>query len=251
MRKVIILIVLFVFSHKGIAGWFECYNYSGELGQQSIDLSIQFLGDKRERVEGVYKYNRINTPIQLVGLERNGDTIKLNELNNDVVTGKITLIIKGDSLVGTWVSLNNLNKFPINLTLVSKLVDTLNGSIFSDVDLLFRQSTKKYYFVGIYSLQAEDWRASMSMLNVIDKTTNKIAYQIDFSKNELLNGEVGNVMTVIYENVVSTLLDKNGKLIQIRLTANLGRMGCDFPLNYKFKSDKFLIDENDLNSYAP
>jgi len=251
MRKIIILLALFIFGQNIMAGWFECYNYSGQLGSQGIDLSIQFLGDNKEQVEGVYKYNRINTPIQLVGLELKGDTINLNELNNEIVTAKLTLIIKGDSLIGTWVSLTNLNRFPIYLRLVSKLVDTLYGSTFSDVDLLFRQSTKKYYFVGTYVLNQEDSRANMAILKVIEKTTNKIAYQIYFSKNELVGGEVGNVMTVIYENVVGAFFDKSGRLIQIRITANLGRMGCDFPLNYKFKSDTFLINENDLNAYAP
>ena len=251
MRQLIGFLILIIISQKVIGGWFECYNYTGVLNKQKIDLSIQFLGKNKERVEGIYKFYRINNPIQLVGEEQKGDTLKLKELINDSITGKLRLFMKGDSLIGKWISVDGKTQYQIYLKMISKLIDTLYKSSFTNVDLLLRQSTKNYYFVGSYSLQKDEYRACMDCLKVIEKKSNKVLYKIDFSKSELFNRRVGNIMTIIYNNLVSVSVDNKDNLKQIILTADLGRMGCDFPIYFNAKNGDFIINENELNYYAP
>ncbi|RZK19764.1 MAG: hypothetical protein EOO43_11525 [Flavobacterium sp.] len=59
---------------KSYAGWYECYNFKGNIDNWRKS-------EKNYNIIGVYKYDRYNSPIRLEG--------KINPCNNNVVLYEI------------------------------------------------------------------------------------------------------------------------------------------------------------------
>ncbi|MCL5244457.1 hypothetical protein M4I21_01465 [Cellulophaga sp. 20_2_10] len=223
---------------KSYGGWYQCYNYEGKIGEYPITLSIQitegYFGeeDKKEfTINGVYKYDKYNNPIKLIGSLKN-NRIKLYENYNDKESAILEFEFLEKISKGYWTDLKSKKTLPLNLTYVSKLTDKSEDASFENVEILQLHSLKDYYFIGVYSKEQDANRVYMSKLKIIKKRDNSIFQMIDFND---LDYSVGNVITIIYQNIEINDLVNN----KLDLWCDVGRMGGWFTLSFSNEKNKF------------
>ncbi|ADV51273.1 hypothetical protein Celal_4029 [Cellulophaga algicola DSM 14237] len=246
MKRVFLLMVLFSILGlvKTYAGWYQCYNYKGTVGNYPITLSIQitegFFGEKDKEIfaiNGVYKYDHYNNPIQLEGvLNLKNNKIQLFEKFNDAQTATLEFNFSENIVTGTWTSLQNQKTLPLNLEYVSKLMDTSDADVFENIEILQLNALKDYYFMGVYSKkEAASVRANMQKLKIMNKHDNSVFQIIDFKDLEY---NVGNVITLIYQNIEVNNLSEN----KITVWCDVGRMGGVFTIQFDNLKNKFISD---------
>src|SRR5688500_18018828 len=90
--KPILLLVFFVLTTaKTFAGWYEVYNFTGFIDKYPVTLSFQvydgYFGEpekKHYNITGVYKYDKFNNPIRLIGkFDQNTNQLEIYELDAD------------------------------------------------------------------------------------------------------------------------------------------------------------------------
>lgn len=236
-----ILIFTCVLNINAFCGSYDCYNYEGFLGKYSIQLSYQIMNnlDKNgnRQINAVYKYDKFNNPIRLYGfIDKNTEEITLYEtdkLNHQ--NSKFVLIFDNKNIKGTWTNLSNSETLPIILKYQSALNDIDKEKSFENIKILQLQVFKNYYFIGVYSkIKGED-RVQMKELQIIDKKTNQIFQTLNF-KN--VDSTLGNVMTIIYNNIDCIDLKYNNFL----LWGNSGRMGGYIIITFNQKLNEFTFD---------
>jgi len=239
-----ILLVLLCFGLTNVyAGWYECYNFKGTIGNYPITLSIQirkgYFGEKEKKnfnVIGVYKYDKFNNPINLEGkIDFATNKASLYEITGNKYTATIEFEFTKGSPQGVWKNLATKKVLPLELKYISQLLDTVAENEVSDVGILQTNSLPDFYFVGDYSKIAGADRAQMNKLNIIRKKDNSIYQTIDFSK---INSQTGNVMTIIFSNV--EILDENKQ--RLKVTNNIGRVGGFLTIVFNSKTKRFILN---------
>jgi hypothetical protein len=241
MLKIIILLMFN--ATNSYAGWYKCYNFKGTIDKYPISFSLQitedYFGEKTKKgfnINGVYKYDKHNNPIKLEGkIDFKNNKAFIYEVQNNKNTAVFEFNFSGNNCNGTWTSLTNKKVLPLHLNLVSKLFDTLKETSFEATEILQSNSLTDYYFVGIYSKKIEADRAKMNKLKIIRKSDNSIFQILDFSKIE---SETGNLMTVIYDNVMTA----NIKTKVLIISNNIGRVGGYITVKYNPKTNTFKIN---------
>lgn len=208
------------------AGWYTCYTFKGVIGTYPIHLSIQLLpgysgNPKAMNIKGVYVYDTFNNPIELDGLLETGNHAVIKELAGKQPAAVFDFILSGNSIKGSWRSLKTGKSLPLQLEKTGELVDTTDASVIPPIEILQSASLKNKYLVGVYSKTALESRAHMDKLKIIDKATNIVFQEIDFSKVETATG---NVWTIIYGNTMVEDSNKDG-YPDITVWNNIGKMG--------------------------
>lgn len=237
------IIIFFIFSITNTyAGWYKCYNFKGTIDKYPISFSIQitedYFGEKAKKgfnINGVYKYDKHNNPIKLEGkIDFKNNKAFIYEIQNNKNTALFEFNFSENNCNGTWVSLTTKKVLPLHLNLVSKLFDTSKETAFETIEILQFNSLTDFYFVGVYSKKIGADSATMNKLKIIRKNDNSIFQILDFSKIET---ETGNLMTVIYDNVMNADI----KTRQVLISNNIGRVGGYITVNYTSKTKKFKI----------
>ena len=203
----ITLLMLCITVTKVSAGWYECYNFKGNIGAYPITLSMQiregYFGEKSKRnfnVIGIYKYDKFNTPIRLEGrLDTVSNKAVLYETVNDVQTAVFEFKFSERGCTGIWRSSKMAKQsLPLTFNLVSKIADVNKGSSFLNTDVLQMESLPELYFVANYSKTKGRDQAQMIQLKIIRKKDNSVYQTLSL---ENVEAQTGNVMTIIYDNV--------------------------------------------------
>jgi len=231
---------------KAHAGWYECYNFKGTIDNYSISFSIQvrdgYYGEQDKKhfnLQGVYKYDKFNEPIKLVGqLNPKTNKVFLYEINNKQDTAIFSFDLSETVINGTWTS-SKKKSITLKLTFVSKLIDTSETIQFKDVQILQSNSLSEFYFVGVYSKTTDDNRAKMDKLLILKKKGNTLFQTIDFVKVET---RTGNVMTIIFDNL--EIADVKSK--KLRVSNDIGRLGGYLTIRYNLKAKKFVLNPNPI-----
>lgn len=238
-KPILILVFLIFTAAKTFAGWYEVYNFTGFIDKYPVTLSFQvydgYFGEpekKHYNIIGVYKYNKFNNPIRLVGeFDQNTYQLEIYELDADEnITATFSLDFIKNELNGTWKSGNK--ELQVNLKLKSKLSDS-GEEEFRNIEILQSNSLKDFYFVGIYSKQSESQDAYMNALRIFNKKTNQLLQTLGFEEVET---PTGNVMTIIYDSVTT---DETNDFI---ISNDIGRMGGYLLVAYNPKKNLFFLD---------
>ncbi len=223
---------------KSYAGWYTCYNYKGTLGKYPITLSIQvtegFFGEKGKKefnLNGVYKYDKYNNPIKLEGILKD-NRIRLYESHNGKVSAILEFDFSKEISNGYWTDVATKKVLSLNLKYHSELIDTHEEYFFEHIDILQLQALKDFYFIGSYSKDKGEMRARLEKFKIINKKDNTVFQIIDFSD---LDYTVGNVITIIYQNIEINDFKKN----KLDVWCNVGRMGGWLTLNFDKRKNKF------------
>ena len=231
---------------KVSAGWYQCFNFKGNIGAYPITLSMQiregYFGEKNKRsynLIGVYKYDKFNTPIRLEGrLDTVSNKAVLYETVNDVQTAVFEFKFSEKGCTGVWRSSKMARQsLPLALNLVSKIADVNKGTSFSNTDVLQFESLPELYFVANYSKTKGLDQAQMNQLKIIRKKDNSLYQTLSL---ENVEAQTGNVMTIIYDNV--TVIDKKRKTLGI--SANMGKDINPLMISYNSKSGRFYFDKS-------
>lgn len=228
---------------KSYAGWYKCYNFKGTIDKYPISFSLQitedYFGEKTKKefnINGVYKYDKHNNPIKLEGkIDFKNNKAFIYEIQNNKNTAVFEFNFSENKCNGTWTNLTNKKVLPLHLNLVSKLFDTSIETSFETIEILQFNSLTDYYFVGIYSKNKGADSANMNKLKIIRKSDNSILQILDFSK---IDTPTGNLMTVIYDNVINV----NIKTKMLIISNNIGRVGGYITVKYNPKTNTFNID---------
>ncbi|MEO6668171.1 MAG: hypothetical protein ABIN36_01765 [Ferruginibacter sp.] len=232
---------------KVYAGWYECYNFNGNINRYPISLSIQvregyFGGTKKKNfnIIGVYKYNNHNNLIRLEGIiDFNNRQALLYETTNDKQTAILQFEFSENNCNGSWTDINTNKTLPLHLEYISKLVDTLDTNEYSNIEILQEASLKNFYFTGVYSKLPDELNAQMNKLKIIRKKDNVVFQTIDFSKMDV---KVGSFRTVIYNNVEIYDTAKEALMVW----AYLGRLGGQYIISLDKKTNKFKLNHKPL-----
>jgi hypothetical protein len=245
MSRTLFLLLLFtVLNQTNVyAGWYECYNFEGSIDQYPITLSIQvregLFGEdaqpkKKFNIIGVYKYDRFNDVIRLEGtVNFKTKKVLLYELDNEKQTATFEFDFSEGTCSGVWTNLLTAKELPLQLNFVSKLRDQSETDVYSKIEILQAKTLKEFYFVGVYS-QKGNYRAQMDQLKIVRKKDNSVFQTLDFSKQENL---VGNVMTIIYDNIGVPSLDSK----EFTVTEDVGKMGDEIVIKFNAKKQLFKI----------
>lgn len=237
MRHFLFLLLLFFVSGKAFAGWFECYSFKGKLAGADIHMYIQLMkihSNNKDStiVIGLYKYDKINTPIKLRGAILNDRTLKLTEYHNEEPSAQMVLNWGSNHLEGTWEGPQR--SYSIQLQKVGYLSDLDFKRVNEPTEILMESSSSEEYLVGVYSKKATDLRAKMTSLHVIDKKTNEIRQLIKFDESDL---PIGNIMTEIFSNI-SMIKSPKSLLINV----DDGHMGGSYFMTYNESLQKYIKD---------
>lgn len=200
-----VIIAIFCFLNELSAGWFICHIYKGQIGKDSVIISMQIqrkysttTGDYLS-VYGVFLNNTYQTPIPISGkFNIKNHEIILSQKNDIADSAYWHLKIIGESLIGSYIVGQGKSEHII-LKEVANLIDTPYHSKIETIGVSILQDTSlnKYLLRGIYSIrQYQD--ARMDRLELVDKETNKIFQVIDLS---VIDFPAGNLVTNIFKNV--------------------------------------------------
>ncbi|WP_162799950.1 hypothetical protein [Pedobacter jeongneungensis] len=234
-----------LFIGKSYAGWYECYNFKGNIANNPITLSIQiresYFGEKEKKnynLVGTYKYDRYNSPIRLEGkIDLKNNQVVLYELVNEKQTAVFEFKFSQNAINGSWLNKSTSNRRPLHLQVVSKITDLNLASQFSNVDVLQYQSLKDFYLIGSYSKTKGIDQAQMKLLKIMSKKDNSLYQTIDLSN---VSYQTGNLMTIIFDNVLVVDFDKNN----LGLSRQLGKNQDPLNIFYNVRTRKFEIDQN-------
>ena len=243
-RLVFLLLLFFNFSFAELhAGWYQCYNYTGKIGDYPVTFSIQitpgFFGEKEKQhfnINGVYQYEKYNNPIALEGVIdfETGKGTLYEKTGNDYTA---SFFINFDEALcsGTWIDSKTKKSLPFQLTKISMLTDTTSSNSFGNIDITQTSSLQHYYFVGVYKKVAGADRAEMEQLKIIHKRSNRLFQTINFKS---VLSQTGNVSTIIFDNVTVTD-SKNRSFI---VSNNVGRAGGYMQVRFDLKKNKFILN---------
>lgn len=228
---------------KSYAGWYECYNFKGNIGNYPITLSIQisegYFGEKAKKnynLIGVYKYDRYNSPIRLEGkIDLADNSVVLYEISNRKQAAVFEFKFSEEASDGFWLNKTTNKKLPLQLKFVSKIADLNRTSEFSDVDVLQFHSLNDFYLVGSYSKVKGSDQAQMKRLKIIRKKDNSVCQIIDVSGRE---EQIGNLMTIIFDNI--SVLDVNKKILGV--SRHLGKYEEPLIILYDLSTRRFEFD---------
>jgi hypothetical protein len=240
MKKLILIYILWGVTQLH-AGWYEVYSFKGMIaGKYPIELLIQTkdtYSSKNKKIYdlvGIYKYDKFNTPIALEGKIDNGE-IELYVVKNKKKVEKFSFSFSKKESIGTWTNLKSKKSMPLSLEYVNTL-DDRERKAFNNVEILQKMTLKDYYFVGVYMLEEDSYPSSrMSSLKIINKKTDKLFQEIDFTSYDV---PVGNIMTIIFDHI--EYVDLKNKMTKFQLWNGMGRMGGLFTFYWDSKSRKFL-----------
>ncbi|HNP18266.1 MAG TPA: hypothetical protein PKL31_07535 [Fulvivirga sp.] len=223
---------------KTFAGWYECHTYRGTLAGARIHLYLQFMNIHSTSkdsiiVKGIYKYDKINEPINLRGVLLNQRVLKLTEFHDDNPFAELLMEWGKDNVDGIWNSSNK--SYKIQLEKVGYLSDIDEKRVNEPTDIMMESAFKNEYLIGTYLKTTLDQRAKMTQLKVIDKKTNQLKHLIKFDNKDK---PIGNVMTDIFSNVT---IWKTPKALLINVDD--GHMGGSFFMTYNESLHEFVIDE--------
>ncbi|MES2208230.1 MAG: hypothetical protein V4525_15715 [Pseudomonadota bacterium] len=247
MKKILLTLFLSIAVTGQVnAGWYTVYNFKGSINSNPIQLSIQLLqgysGDpKTVNVKGVYMYEKIHEPITLEGTLNEGNHILLKEADKKGPHAIFDFVLsEAPTITGSWLQLNTMNKLTLVLEKNGVLNDTNSATVINPVEVMQTPSLSDKYFIGVYSKKAGADRAKMDALKIIDKKTNTLFQEINFSPVETATG---NVSTVIYEN---TQLAKNN----IRVLNEIGKMGGYLNINLNSKTKRYVLNPKPVTEGA-
>jgi hypothetical protein len=240
-----ILMILLLSCAKTYAGWYECYNFKGTIGKDSVLLSIQIRegsvgeGDKKEfNIAGVYKYDKQNNPLKLEGtINFNAYQVLLYEMNKGKQTATLRFDFYKNECSGFRKDLSTNQESALHLSFVSEFSDKNRENNFNNISILQTNSFKEFYFIGVYSKEAGEERAHMDQLKIISKKDNTLFQIIDFSSVE---SQTGNIKTIIFDNVEIT----DDKKKEFVVWNDAGRMGGLLTVKFNPKLNKFKLNPN-------
>ncbi|RZK04287.1 MAG: hypothetical protein EOO46_16915, partial [Flavobacterium sp.] len=127
----ILLILLSLGLSKVYAGWYECYNFKGTIGNYPITFSVQvrkgYFGEKEKKnfnIVGVYKYDKFNNPINLEGkIDFATKKALLYEISDNKHTATFEFDFSKNECRGVWRNLSIKKTLPLQLNYVSQLID--------------------------------------------------------------------------------------------------------------------------------
>src|SRR5690606_41496159 len=100
------VILLLAFVPQVYAGWYNCYNFEGKIGDYAVSLTFQYqpyyFGESEKQnlnVLGCYKYDRINTTIRLEGI---------------FVIKTIMIIMNEDGVDGNYIDISDMVESALN-----------------------------------------------------------------------------------------------------------------------------------------
>ncbi len=241
-QRYLLIIVFFAIGiTKSHAGWYECYNYKGTIGNYPITLSIQitedYFGEKDKKefnINAVYKYDKYNNPIKLEAILKN-NKIRLYENHEDQQTAVLEFDFSEPISTGYWTNSKNKKRLALNLKYISKLNDKTGNDVFEAVEILQLYALKDYYFMGVYSKGENEMRARMERIKIMNKKDDTLFQIMDFNDLDL---SVGNIVTIIYQNI--TVNDFNNS--QVYIWCDVGKMGGWFELKFDKQKNKFISD---------
>ncbi len=243
-RTFIIIVLCLSAVTQSMAGWYECYNFEGKVGDYPITLYIQrvdgYYGDadkKHFNLAGVYKYNHINTPIVLEGvLDTVSGKVALYEQDEDGSISAFTFsLVEGGMVEGGWISTDDNAHKQLTLQFVSMLRDKVDSDDYEDIPILQQAALTNFYFVGKYSKKAGKNSAVMTSLDIIRKSDNKVFQTLDFSNIETATG---NVSTIIFQNIDVPIKQQNSFLIW----NGIGRIGGYLNVHFDRKRNRFVMN---------
>lgn|SRR5690606_29453281 len=245
------VILLLAFVPQVYAGWYNCYNFEGKIGDYAVSLTFQYqpyyFGESEKQnlnVLGCYKYDRINTPIRLEGIfVKKTRKIILNEVGDD---GNYTAYMELEETApnvwkGGWQSLNSPKNFGIEIHLTTQLSDENPDFSFSEIEILQAESLPDYYLVGVYGKEKNSHRASMTALKIIRKNNNELFQTLDFSDYFY---DVGNLKTIIYDNIELYRVGYTDD--RFRLWSDVGRVGGYYEIKFDREKKRFIVSEEPL-----
>lgn len=245
MKSLLILTLLFI-SHTVSAGWYECYNFNGKVGNSPITLSFQYrpgyFGEQEKQnlnIIGCYKHDKYNNPIRLEGIYVKGsEKIILNEVGED---GMYTAYMELEQTApnvwqGGWESLNTNKVFDMEFHLTSQLNDTDKNFAFSDIEILQAASLPDYYFTGVYTKNTGGERAYMTALKIFRKKDNTLFQTLSF---EDYFDDVGNIKTIIYDHIERNTIGYADGSFQI--WCDMGRMGGYYEVLLSLARNRFEV----------
>ncbi len=239
------ILVSFCATTNAYAGWYECYNFEGTIGKFPVTLSMQvrkgYFGKpakKKFNVIGIYKYNKYNSPIKLEGIfDEHNKQVTLYEVTGKNYSAVLQFGFSEKQCAGIWQNKATLNKLPVSLMFVSKLLDLERKQAFSSVDILQAQSLTRFYFIACYDKVNSADKAVLSELKIIQKSNGKIFQVIDLSK---IDDAIGNVITVIYDNL--EVVDAKKQIVG--LSRNVGNDQAPLLIKWNTASRRFMLDKS-------
>ena len=244
--KIIGIITLLCLSNAVSAGWYECYNFKGSIDDYAITFSIQYrpgyFGASPDlNMIGVYKYDRHNTPIRTKGTWTKADGVMVvDELDGD---GNSTAVFRLEESApgvwrGTWKLTEGGRERQVELHQTSQLDDREQEYAFNGIEMLQAMSLPDYYFIGVYEKDSSpNSNAYMTALKIVRKQDGSVFQTLSF---EDYFHDVGNVSTIIYDNVEQIGTDEvsNGFI----LWCDVGRMGGYYDVTFDAAINRFEID---------
>lgn len=227
------------------AGWYECYNFKGNVGSMPITLSLQirkgYFGEpskKNFNAIGIYKYDKYNSPIRLEGiLDERSKRVTLYELTGEKYSAVFSFVFSENKCNGSWQNMTTGKKLPVDLVFISKLADLELEQAFSNVDIIQAQSLPGFYFQGSYKKIKGTDRAIMNKLRILRKGDGKLFQTIDLSNTQ---EPTGNLMTIIFDNLE---VADAGKQI-VGLSRNIGNDQSPLLIKWSARLKRFEYDES-------
>jgi|TARA_B110000259_G_scaffold187455_1_gene241736 hypothetical protein len=166
--------------------------YNGQLDKYNISLST--FSYSNGHVQGIYLYNKFDTPIIING-KLEGNKLTLIEKNNSG-GNTATLIFNNydpnsEILIGKWIATKGDKQFKITLTKTFDF-DSYDNSSFKQRELLQSASTKNHYF-KLFLSKTTSKETRVTGINIYQKRTdNLIQYlKLDCQYMGLSNISIG------------------------------------------------------------
>lgn len=244
-----ILLTVFVLSlfNKVNAGTHICYVYKGVIGSDPVVFNIQIEESYSKanllKVNGVYIYQKENSPIPLAGIL---DLARRKLVLQEIIGGKnraiLNLTFSEKLMTGIRKKTNSTLSQIINLQETSSLIDTaaFDNTKVTGVEIIQDTSLKNYLLVGVYSKMDRYYDAEMDQLKLIDKKTGKPFQIIDLTSIEDPSGvQIEN----IFKNVEISDHNKDG-YNDVAIWNKSGKYGSRLYAYYNQTLKKYQLDPN-------
>lgn len=176
MRTFIFVVLLFI----GITSFAQTRVYKGYINKYPISLTMYSYSDGV--TNGMYVYNKYDTPIPIKGILKN-NTLTLLEKDKK---GKVIAALKFynfnpklNTLKGQWITQNKKKQLNITLTKLLEF-DSYDNSEFESKEFLQSESTAKHYFKLLLSKTAGN-STEVVGVRVYQKKTDKLLQEIELN----------------------------------------------------------------------
>lgn len=225
------------------AGWYACKVYKGKIGDDSVVMYLQFVRwssvmDTSYKIIGsMFCFNK-KEPIKLTGALIKNGMLSLSSREGKKGSKAFDLMYSDSSISGKQSSTGEQKA--VFLTRYAEFNDTLSTKNSGEgiTDILIDTSLKHQYMLAEYAKDKRTGDATIKALKIIDKKNNKLYQEISFSN---LPYRVGAVMTPIFQNITVGDFNKDGHE-DIRVWANVGRVGSELFIYYDPQSRKYSLD---------